>query len=192
MKECSQESFYSWPLNDYYFMSGARALSEALTTSGCKTRYSFVRLEGHSLMSFIEQPPFRHQQNTVIIASPLLMPLAAFWLAENSNISAVFGSTSSVRDVYNGLLNSTPSDKIIQPDVNEEQQLLPPEFRLLAYFFKRRNIPDLQEKYRNSRSTVVAWRKRILVNPSIRKVCHLFCCKATPPYLNNIYFYNSS
>ena len=173
MKECSKESFYSWPLNDYYFMSGARELSEALTTSGCETRYYFVRLDGHSLMSFIEQPPFRHQQNTVIIASPRLMPLAAFWLAENSNVCAVFGSTSSVQDVYNELLNSIPCEKIIRAAVNAEQQLSPFDFRLLTYFLKGGNIPNLQKKYRNSRSTVAAWRKRILVKFGVRKTCHL-------------------
>ncbi|HED1256314.1 TPA: hypothetical protein R4S16_003869 [Citrobacter amalonaticus] len=174
MKECSQESFYSWPLNDYYFMSGVRALSEALTTSGCETRYSFVRLDGYSLVSFIEQSPFRHRQNIVIITSRHLIPLASFWLTENSNICAVFGSTSSVKDVYNGLLNSTPGDKIIQPGVNVEQQLSPSDVRLLTYFLKGGNVHDLQNKYGNSRSTVTAWRKRILLKFGVRKTCHLF------------------
>lgn len=175
MKECSQESFCSWPFNDYYFMSGARALSEALTTSGCEIRYYFVRLDGHSLMSFIEQPPFRHQQNIVIITSPHLIPLAYFWLTENSNICAVFGSTSSVRDVYNGLLNSPPGDKIIQPAVNVEQQLSPSDVRLLTYFLKGGNVHDLQNKYGNSRSTVAVWRKKILVKLGVRKTGHVFC-----------------
>lgn len=175
MKECSQESFYSWPLNDYYFMSGARALSEALTISGCETRYSFVHLNGHSLMSFIEQPPFRHQQNIVIITSTHLMPLASFWLAKNSNVCAVFGSASSVRDVYNGLLNSPPGDKIIQPDVNVEQQLSPSDVRLLTYFLKGGNVHDLQNKYGNSHSTVAAWQKKILMKLGVRKTGHLFC-----------------
>lgn len=101
MKECSQESFYSWSLNDYYFMSGVRALSEALITSGCEIRFSFFCMSGHSLISLIEQPLFRKLQNTVIITFPLLMPLTAFWLAVNS-----------------------PYDvKIIQATVNVEHQL---------------------------------------------------------------------
>ena len=77
-----QNYTHCWPTEDYYFRSGTYALTEQLQGPGCHIPYYFVRLDGHTLISFQEHPPLQDGQDIVIIASPHLMPLTAFWLAE--------------------------------------------------------------------------------------------------------------
>lgn len=95
-----------FPENDVYFRLGVTALKAKMEESGHPCDYTFIHLTRHTLAQVIQKLP-EVEGKIVIVASPLLVPVAICWQVKSNNITAVFDSTSSVPGIIRALTQRT-------------------------------------------------------------------------------------
>lgn len=91
-----------FPENDVYFCLGVAALKSEMQKNGHACEYTFIHLTRHTLAQVIQKLP-EVEGKIVIVASPLLVPVALCWQVKTNNIAAVLDSTSSVPGIIRAL-----------------------------------------------------------------------------------------
>lgn len=95
-----------FPENDVYFCLGVAALKSEMQNNGHACMYTFIHLTRHTLAHVIQKLP-EVEGEIVIVASPLLVPVALCWQVKSNNITAVLDSTSSVPGIIRALTQRT-------------------------------------------------------------------------------------
>lgn len=95
-----------FPENDVYFCLGVAALKSEMQKNGYACIYTFIHLTRHTLAQVIQKLP-EVEGEIVIVASPLLVPVALCWQVKSNNITAVLDSTSSVPGIIRALTQRT-------------------------------------------------------------------------------------
>ena len=104
-----------------------------------------------------------------------LLPLAAYYLAEHRQVSAVFGNTCSVDDIVATLSrNNNSGQAIIKPRLGFDQSLTSRDVFVLRYYLRQGDISSLLDIYNAGKSTCYNWRIRVARKFGVKKLEHLF------------------
>ncbi len=95
-----------FPENDIYFCLGIAALKSEMQKKGLSCDYTFIHLTRHTLAQVLQKLP-EVQGKIVIVASPMLVPVALCWQVKTNNITAVLDATSSVPGIIRALTQRT-------------------------------------------------------------------------------------
>ncbi|MEX5383489.1 hypothetical protein WCE10_10400 [Cronobacter muytjensii] len=168
----SLTDFMFWPEDDVFFGAGVSVLCKKLEENHSHQTYSFLNLNGFSLQNFFSERPLRRRGRHVIISSEHLMPLAHYWMEKNTNVCAVFVSTTSFGTVYS-TLKRLPAGAVLRPVRRNYPKISYKETVLLQHYLATGDTSYIQNHFSRSYSAVLAWKYNLACKLNVRKLEHL-------------------
>lgn len=162
-----------WPENDVYFSHGVNGLCRHKENMPSLMGYYFVHLNGFTLKNFINDLGSMSSSRIVIISSPLLMPLAYFWLTESSRVCAIFETGTPVNRIKEGLMSISVKGKLLAPNFDTSRCLSIHDVIFLKFYLEENSMSLIQEKFCRSYKTLNGRKCAIARKFGIRKLSQL-------------------
>lgn len=162
-----------WPENDVYFAQGVNGICRHKESIPSLMEFYFVHLNGFTLKSFINDLSSMSSSRIVIVSSPLLMPLAYFWLAESSRVCAIFDTATSIKKIKEELLSISARGKLRAPQFDTARCLSIHDVIFLKFYLEENSMSLIQEKFCRSYKTLNGRKCALARKFGVRKLSQL-------------------